>query len=158
VRDFGDQVNMPGIGLHRKFLFTNSNSSHAQVFFQHPLRLRKVRELIGEEDKILRILPGQLDATVVAARANRQSILRTGRQKHSPGNPHRALVRDQFGVASAGVIGVLMDVDDRLSGLHAHAVAFFAFKYLSYQAIVWAQASHAAAGLYAGPVSLWKAW
>jgi len=84
--------------------------------FEHLPRLRKVGQLIREED----ILPGPLlrhpAHCVVSARSHGKPVFGARREQDRLANPHRALVSKQLRVGTPAVVCVLMNIDDGFRG------------------------------------------
>ena len=57
VGDFRHQVDVRGIGLDWEFLFADSFRAHVHILLEHAASLRNIRQLVGEEDVLLGILP-----------------------------------------------------------------------------------------------------
>ncbi|SPF36133.1 hypothetical protein SBA4_1820003 [Candidatus Sulfopaludibacter sp. SbA4] len=120
LRDPGHDVDGRGIDVHRKLLFADADGAQLEIFLQHLSRLRNIGQLVSEEPILLRVLARDGDHGVVAARASGEGISGSGGQKDGPADAHLTLVRNQFGIATAAVVGVLVDIDDRLGGPGRH--------------------------------------
>ncbi len=123
LRDLGYQLDMNRIALDSKLLFADSPRAKLQIFFQYRSRLRQVRHFVGEKQKLLWMLPGEVHHRIVAVTLGLETIGpaieggganhgRTGRQQHGESCTHDLLVPDQVLVRAAVVMRVLMNIDD----------------------------------------------
>lgn len=114
LSDLSDLDDGAGIGIEHELLLADADRPGFQHTADHVGGIAEVRNFVGEE----RVFVGQalrdFHHAIVAARGGLEIEEASGRQEDRVGNAHLALVRDHVLVAAAGIIRVLMDIDDGL--------------------------------------------
>ena len=113
-RQLRDALEVLAVRLHAKLLFPDADGAAAKKLPDFVRRFLDVRNFIGEGDEFVPMLPGQRGHAVVAAALGIQPVKAAGRQQHGGRRAHDLLVADELFVRAPGIVGVLVDVDNRL--------------------------------------------
>ena len=114
LRELSDAGDRAGVCIEHELLLTDSDPTSPQ----HPADLfggvAEVRHFIGEKREFARRFSGNFHDAIIAARSGLEAEEAAGGQKNGVCRSELALVRQQLFIGAARVIGVLMNVDDRL--------------------------------------------
>lgn len=113
---FGDALERGGVAVDLEFLFANADGAAAQVFFDFDIRPFDERDFVGEEAVFARQTARELDDSLVAARVDFEAEIFARGEQDGVGDAELALMGDELLVGASGVVGVLVDVDDRFAG------------------------------------------
>lgn len=114
--DLGDHFDGPRIGVQHELLLADSDGARLQDAPDLVTRVTEIRHFVGKKGELSRQLPADFDDPVVTAASRFQTEKTAGGKKNCMSDTHGALMGHQLPVRPAGVVGMLMNVDDRFGG------------------------------------------
>lgn len=114
--DVAEEGHVGAEDIEKELLFADADGALAEVLFENLLSFGVVGDFVGEEDEAVGVAFGDFHAAVVAGSADFEAVGAAGGEEDGLGCTHDLLVFEQDVVGTAGVVGVLVDVDDFLLG------------------------------------------